>query len=242
MKSINIYDDEKFFKAYNEMPRSRDGLKAAGEWHQLKKLFPDLQEKTVLDLGCGLGWHCRYAKEQGAASVIGIDVSDKMIEQARKRNPSDGIQYCVCSLQDFEYPLETYDMVISNLVLHYVEDLENIYRSVYRTLKPDGIFLLNIEHPTFTAGVNQQWITDGDQNSYWPVDNYYYPGERKTDFLGHSVIKQHHTLTQILMGLIQSGFQIEVVEEAMPAADMLHIPGMLDEMRRPMMLMVKVRK
>ena len=42
MKNINIYDDKKFFESYNEMPRSKDGLRSAGEWHQLKKLFPDL--------------------------------------------------------------------------------------------------------------------------------------------------------------------------------------------------------
>ena len=242
MKNINIYDDEKFFKSYNEMPRSKDGLQAAGEWHQLKHLLPELQGKTVLDLGCGLGWHCRYAKEQGAASIIGIDLSERMIEQAKKRDPSDGIIYRVCDLEDYEYPLETYDLVISNLVLHYIKDLKLVYNRVYQTLKSDGVFVFNIEHPTFTAGVNQQWITDDGKNLHWPVDNYYYPGERKTDFLGHTVIKQHHTLTQILMGLIQCGFQIEAVEEAVPAEDMLEIPGMLDEMRRPMMLMVRARK
>ena len=242
MKNNNIYDDEEFFEAYNEMPRSKEGLTSAGEWHQLKQLFPDLHGRTVLDLGCGLGWHCRYAREQGAVSIVGIDSSERMLEQAKNRYPSDGILYRVCDLEDYEYPPEVYDLVISNLVLHYIKDLENIYHKVYQTLKPGGIFIFNIEHPAFTAGVNQQWITDGVQNKYWPIDNYYYPGERKTDFIGHTVIKQHHTLTQILMGLLQCGFYIEVVEEVMPAEDWLHIPGMLDEMRRPMMLMVKVRK
>lgn len=51
----NLYDDEQFFKAYANMPRSKEGLNAAGEWHQLQPLFPDLKGKTVLDLGCGYG-------------------------------------------------------------------------------------------------------------------------------------------------------------------------------------------
>ena len=54
----NIYDNSEFFAAYAEMGRSKDGLKAAGEWHQLQPLFPKLQGKKVLDLGCGYGWHC----------------------------------------------------------------------------------------------------------------------------------------------------------------------------------------
>ncbi len=58
-------------------------------------------------------------------------------------------------------------------------------------------------------------------------------------FLGHDVTKQHHTLTQILMGLMQAGFQIQAVKEATPSAEMMDIPGMSDELRRPMMLLIK---
>ena len=53
----SLYDDETFFAAYAAMPRSRGGLAAAGEWHQLRPLLPPLTGKRVLDLGCGYGWH-----------------------------------------------------------------------------------------------------------------------------------------------------------------------------------------
>ena len=66
-----VYDDENFFQAYAQMPRSNLGLAGAGEWHQLKNLFPDLTGKKVLDLGCGYGWHCAYAAAHGAAEVVG---------------------------------------------------------------------------------------------------------------------------------------------------------------------------
>jgi len=56
------------------------------------------------------------------------------------------------------------------------------------------------------------------------------------------VKKQHHTLTQILGGLLKTGFRLEAVEEAQPPADMLDIPGMADELRRPMMLLVRAKK
>ena len=79
------YDNENFFTQYAQMPRSKDGLTAAGEWHQLKPLFPELQGKCVLDLGCGYGWHCRFSEEQGAARILGIDLSKRMIEEAERR-------------------------------------------------------------------------------------------------------------------------------------------------------------
>ncbi len=241
----NEYDNEKFFEEYAKMSRSIEGLSGAGEWHQLKPLFPLLQGKTVLDLGCGYGWHCKFAAEQGAIQVLGLDLSQKMIHEAERRNRSNKIQYRVCGIEEYEYPENTWDCVISNLALHYIENIEMVFQKVYRTLKPQGIFVFNIEHPVFTAGVGQDWIySESKKPLYWPVDDYFKPRERSTHFLGCTIAKQHHTLTQILMGLLNNGFGLETVEEAQPAEEMLDIPGMKDELRRPMMLLVKaiVRK
>lgn len=236
----NIYDNKQFFDQYAKMSRSQQGLSGAGEWHQLKALFPDLSGKDVLDLGCGYGWHCKYAVECGAKRVLGIDMSERMIQEAQEKNADYKITYRVCGLDDYDYPADSYDCVISNLVLHYIEDIDTVFRKIYSTLKSDGVFLLNIEHPVFTAGVNQDWVYDlSGKPQYWPVDDYFYPGERVTHFLGQNVTKQHHTLTQILMGLINTGFRLEAVEEAMPSTEMMNLPGMSDELRRPMMLLVK---
>ena len=233
---MNHYDNPDFFEAYAQMYRSQAGLDGAGEWHQLEPLFPELQGKDVLDLGCGYGWHCKYAADMGARSVTGIDLSEKMIAEDRKRNSHERVNYYVASLLDWDYQPDAYDMIVSNLVLHYIEDLEDVYRRIYETLRPGGVFLMNIEHPTFTAGVNQQFSDDGT----WPVTDYYYPGLRKMDFLGHSITKYHHTLTQILNGLLKTGFCLETVEEAMPPEEWR---GMMpEEMRRPMMLLVKAVK
>ena len=233
---MNQYDNPTFFAEYAQMSRSQYGLEGAGEWHQLEPMFPDLSGKTVLDLGCGYGWHCKFAADKGAATVVGIDRSSLMIAEAKGRNAHERIEYRICGIQDYEYPEDSYDLVVSNLVLHYVENLDEIYRLVRRTLKPGGTFLFNIEHPTFTAGVHQQFATDGT----WPVTDYYYPGVRTTDFLGQEVQKYHHTLTQILNGLLKAGFVIEAVEEAMPPEAWRD--QMPEEMRRPMMLLVRARK
>lgn len=69
----NKYDDERFFGQYSQMSRSVQGLRGAGEWHELKKMLPDFNGKRVLDLGCGFGWHCRYAIERGATFALGIE-------------------------------------------------------------------------------------------------------------------------------------------------------------------------
>ena len=80
----NKYNNSHFFSQYSQMSRSVEGLKGAGEWHVLQKMLPDFAGKRVLDLGCGFGWHCAYAIEHGATRVTGIDISEKMLEEAQK--------------------------------------------------------------------------------------------------------------------------------------------------------------
>lgn len=67
--AANEYDGIAFFQEYAKMTRSREGLSGAGEWHQFRQMFPSLEGKSVLDLGCGYGWHCKYAAERGASAV-----------------------------------------------------------------------------------------------------------------------------------------------------------------------------
>ena len=67
-------------------------------------------------------------------------------------------------------------------------------------------------------------------------------GQRVTRFLDCEVVKQHHTLTQILMGILNCGFTLEVVEEVQPSEVMLEFPGMGDELRRPVMLLARAKK
>ncbi len=117
-----------------------------------------------------------------------------------------------------------------------------MFGRVFRTLKQDRIFLFNMEHPVFTSGVGQDRIYGDDrQSKYWPVDDYYRPGKRETHFLGCDVVKHHHTLTQIPMGLMKSGFILEAVEEAEPVWEMMDSLGMEHVLRRPMMLLVRAR-
>lgn len=238
------YDNDHFFSQYAQMDRSKGGLEAAGEWHQLKPMFPDLKGKAVLDLGCGYGWHCGYARQQGAREILGIDLSEKMLAEAQRRNSGAPITYMLCGIEDYAYPERKWDCVVSNLALHYVSDLSQVFRNIYHTLTPGGVFLMNIEHPVFTAGIHQDWLYAEDGTpKCWPLDNYFLPGPRETQFLGCTVRKYHHTLTQILMGLLNCGFTLEAVEEAQPPADLLSLPGMAEELRRPMMLLVKaIRK
>src|SRR4051794_4599542 len=142
----NKYDDVNFFSAYTKMPRSVKGLEGAGEWHVLKELLPELRNKSVLDLGCGFGWHCRYARELQARSVIGVDISEKMLQKAREMTNDSLISYIKMPIEDINFSDSQFDVVISSLAFHYIKSFEAICKKVYDCLKPGGTFVFSVEH------------------------------------------------------------------------------------------------
>lgn len=240
----NKYDDPKFFSAYEQMPRSVKGLEGAGEWHILKELIPKLKDKNVLDLGCGFGWHCRYAREQQASSVIGVDISEKMLQKARQMTNDPLISYLKAPIEEIDFSKSQFDVVISSLAFHYIKSFKLICEKVYDCLKPKGIFVFSVEHPIFTSRNEQDWYYDEQGNRlHWPVDNYQIEEVRETTFLNEKVIKYHRMISTYINDLIDTGFIIKAVKESVPSNEMLKsIPEMKDEIRRPMFLMISVEK
>ena len=239
----NRYDDDLFFEKYSQMERSKKGLEGAGEWQTLRPLMPDFKGKRVLDLGYGYGWHCIYAAQHGACRVKGIDLSEKMLERARREHAHPAVEYVRCAIEDVDEPDGSYDVVFSSLAFHYVEDYGQLVKRVCRMLDTGGVFLFSVEHPVFTAYGSQDWYYDADGSIlHFPVDNYYYEGKRDAVFLGEKVVKYHRTLTTYVDTLLKNGFELTCLAEPKPPEDMLDLPGMKDEMRRPMMLILSARK
>ncbi len=205
----NIYDNQAFFDGYAQLSRSQHGLDGAPEWPAIRRILPDLQGKSVVDLGCGYGWFCRSAREQGAASVLGLDVSEKMLAKAREMTADADIEYRRQDLAQLQLPVNRYDLVYSSLTLHYLEDLAALFAMVYAALKPGGQFIFTAEHPIYTAPAQQGWLTDGNGQKSWPVNGYQREGQRVSNWLAEGVIKQHRTLGGYINPLAQQGFIIQ---------------------------------
>lgn len=239
----NHYDETAFFEKYSQMSRSTEGLTGAGEWQTLERLLPNFKEKTVLDLGCGYGWHCKYAADHGAAKVIGIDLSQKMLAEAVKRNADPKIDYRQGDISAAVFPKDTFDIVFSSLAFHYLPDWPAMVKRIASYLKPGGTLLFSVEHPVFTAAGSQQWEYDErGKIRHFPVDRYFCEGVRQADFLGETVTKYHRTLTTYLETLLQNSFSLNHLVEPTPPAELLSLPGMKDELRRPMMLIISAEK
>ncbi|RDV00849.1 class I SAM-dependent methyltransferase [Trinickia dinghuensis] len=235
----NIYDNPDFFAGYRQLPRQVQGLDGAPEWATVRAMLPDLSMKRVVDLGCGFGWASRWMREHGAASVLGIDLSQNMIDRAVTTTNDPAIEYRIADLDALELPDAAFDLAYSSLALHYVKDFRRIVRMIRHALVPGGHFVFTIEHPIFTAAAHAHWITDEDGRKTWPVNQYFAEGERRREWFVQDVLKYHRTLATTLNTLIDASFQIRRVEEFAPTAEQIQqMPGLAKELERPMMLVV----
>ncbi|WCM52716.1 class I SAM-dependent methyltransferase [Pseudomonas sp. WJP1] len=239
----NIYDNPDFFQGYSQMARSINGLDAAPEWPALKAMLSPMQGLKVVDLGCGYGWFCRWASEQGAHSVLGLDVSQKMLDRAGSTTSATNIRYERADLEQLNLPASSFDLAYSSLALHYIKDLPGLFATIHAALKPGSLFVFSIEHPIFMAPRNPGWTTDAEGRKSWPVDSYQLEGERVTNWLADGVIKQHRTVGTLFNSLIGAGFSIRHVNEWGPTdAEVQAQPALAEERERPMMMLVGVQR
>ncbi len=239
----NIYDNAGFFAAYSRLDRSIAGLDGAAEWPALQALLPETRSRTVLDLGCGFGWFCRWARERGAASVLGIDVSERMLARARAAAADPAITYVRADLEQLALAPAAFDLAYSALALHSVRDLDRLMAEVHRALVPGGALVVSVEHPIYTAPTAPQWSVDAAGRKTWPVDSYLEEGPRSTDWLAKGVIKQHRTIGTYVNLLLRLGFALSHVEEWGPsAAQVAARPEWAEERQRPMFLLIAARR
>lgn len=239
----NIYDDPGFFAGYSQLGRSMKGLDGAEEWPALRALLPRLDGMNVIDLGCGYGWFCRWAREKGAATVLGLDVSEKMLAQAQASSADPAITYAKADLEELALPEANFDLAYSSLAFHYIVDLAGLLKQIHRALRPGSSLIFSIEHPIYMASQHPAWVTDAAGRKTWPVDSYQQEGPRITNWLANGVIKQHRTIGTLLNLLISTGFAIAHVEEWGPTDEQVAAcPELAEERERPMMLLVSAHR
>ena len=237
----NIYDDLPFFNGYRALRLQDSGLNGAIEEPALRALLPPLEGLRIIDLGCGFGHFARFARSRGAQEVVGIDISERMLQVAREFTTDPGIRYIHDSIEGWTGLPASVDLVVSSLALHYVADFSAVAHHVASALVPGGLFVLSVEHPLCTAHP-VGWRTE-DGQTFWPVDRYAEEGLRRTQWFVENVIKYHRRVATYLTALITAGLTIVAIDEPTPTPEAIAARPLLEnERRRPPFLLIAAEK
>jgi 2-polyprenyl-3-methyl-5-hydroxy-6-metoxy-1,4-benzoquinol methylase len=240
----NIYDDPKFLAGYSEFPRSRDGLEATSEWPALRALLPEISGKRVVDLGCGFGQLSRWLGSQGASSVLGIDLSEKMLARAVTETTNPAVTYTRANLDELVLPPGSADLIVSSMALHYVEDFDRIATMLFDTLAPGGGLVFSVEHPIYAARAEPEWVAAADGRQAFAIADYLIEGRRVTNWIVDGIVKFHRTIGTMLNILVAAGFEYRAVDEWKPSDDQFaaHPEWRATELTRPMFLLMSLTK
>jgi ubiquinone/menaquinone biosynthesis C-methylase UbiE len=127
----------------------------AAHVHYLKLLEGAVQERDVLEIGCGEGDLSRQLAER-AARVVGIDVAEGCIERANQNvgaGDSDRLMFYAMDAEQLAFPADSFDVVCGRAIVHHLV-LDRVLNEVARVLKPDGraIFLEPLGHNPLING------------------------------------------------------------------------------------------
>ena len=245
----NVYDNEEFSKEYDSMRNDEKGTNANDviEIPIFRKMMPDVKNKSILDLGCGYGENDKYFKELGASYVLGTDISNHMIDIANKENKIDGVEYKQLPMEDINKIDRKFDIVISSLAFHYIENYEKLIEDIYNILESDGVLLFSQEHPlvlciNYDDGIENNKI-EINGKKYRLVADYNNNGLREIPWYNIKVKKYYRNFSVIINTLIKKGFIIDEINECEPNEEMVKKnPKFKNQYDSPYFLFIKAHK
>lgn len=174
-------------------------------------LLPDVGDKRVLDAGCGPGVYAEWLAEHGA-QVVAFDANEKMVDLARVRL-GDKARVLQANL---EHPLDflrddSFDIVISPLVMDYVKDWETVLLEFHRVLREGGWLVFSIEHPY------AKYDDHREMSNYFEVEAVEYEWRGFGEAV--RVPSYRRPLSEVINPLIRAGFIVERILEPIPTEE-----------------------
>ncbi|MDB5026528.1 MAG: Methyltransferase type 11 [Candidatus Eremiobacteraeota bacterium] len=202
-----LYDDPALAAAYARVSAS-NVANASYERPAVRVLLGEVRALDVLDAGCAAGEHSAWLIA-GGARVVALDASETMVRLAQERLGDQARVLCADLAQPLPLDAASFDLVLSSLTLHYVEDWGPPLREFARVLRPGGRLLFSTHHPFMTAGVVDDYHAVRLVDDAWsgfadePVAVRYY----------------HRPLQRILDDVLAAGFSLRGLHEPRPTGE-----------------------
>ena len=217
MAQQNIYDNDVFYENFKGLRSNEINFNEAIETPIITAMLPPLKDKKILDIGCGMGQHAMQYSKAGAASVLGTDISEKMLGFARENNSAENITYRRLAFEDLEQLDEKFDVITSSLAFDYSEDFALLMKKIYALLNDGGFLVFSMSHPISTAydGVYDRYTrTEKGERLYANLHNYSIEGVRHFKWVVEDYEVYHRKISTLINCVASAGFIIEECQES----------------------------
>lgn len=131
------------------------------------------------------------------------------------------IEFKVLAMEDIKKIDDKFDLIVSSLAIHYIEDFESLLNDIHSLLTYGGKFIFSQEHPIGTGTKLNESCNGRDSinlgnKEYYLVSNYNENGQRIVDWNNCDVIKYHRNFSYIINTIIKCGFEIDKLVEPTP--------------------------
>lgn len=217
MSKQNIYDNDSFFENFKNIRDNDVNFNDLIETPILLAMLPNLRNKKILDIGCGMGQHAKQYSDMGAKSILGIDISEKMLSYAKEHNSADNITYIKMAMEDIDTIQGEFDLITSSLAFDYIENFDEMMRRCYNLLSNCGQLIFSMSHPFVTAwdGKYPRYTcSKTGERIYANIRNYWVEGKRNIKWVVDDYELYHRTLSSLINSIIKVGFTITECQES----------------------------
>jgi ubiquinone/menaquinone biosynthesis C-methylase UbiE len=208
------------------------------------KMIGNVQNKSVLDVGCGFGDHIKYLSKQHPKKLVGFDISEELIKIARQNIPNCELSVADMS-KNLKYEDSAFDVVFSSLAIQYIpkSNLKKLFSEVYRVLKKNGVFVFSTSHPIFNLKQKRFSEVVKQESQYLLIDRNYFSESQRVNPGSLKGIKFYvFTFETLIKTSLNAGFEIMDFKELKPAPSAKKYVAYKLLNNMPSFIMFKLRK
>jgi len=101
-----------------------------------------IQNKVVVDAGCGVGYGTYYFAVNGAKAVYGVDISEEAIRFAKEHYRTPNLTYIQMDCENISYHQKFVDVIFSSNMIEHLENYHAFLKAIKDVLMDDGILIL----------------------------------------------------------------------------------------------------
>lgn len=214
-------------QAYEEFNNSPDSYSYNIEWPTIQTMLPSLEDKAILDVGCGTGIFTFLLEQYHPAEIKGLDLSDSMLKIAQKKAEQQNSKATFVS-GDATYMNQIgenkWDLIFSSTTSHYIKDLDLFFENMAKSLNNQGTAVLSIIHPVYSAMYpiahgerfpeDEDWnVNYLDQSARAYIQPWIEYNDAYEDRLSRSY---HHLFSNYINAIVKAGLKIDEIQEPLP--------------------------